>query len=150
MAEYIKREALYKKLLEMEALARARVIDTPTTSPAYRRYSTQLTERNAIRHMIAEIPAADVAPVVHGWWIKGVPVGFSGKPDGYRCSVCGIVILGMPPLYCQWRLNAAGRASGTSSKTETLIFPAITATANIVPNGRTITIAARNGRNADA
>lgn len=42
-----------------------------------------------------------VAPVVHGRWIKGVPVGFSGKPDGYRCSVCKAVILGMPPLYCQ-------------------------------------------------
>ena len=47
------------------------------------------------------IPAAAVAPVVHGRWIKGVPVGFSGKPDGYRCSVCETVILGMPPLYCQ-------------------------------------------------
>lgn len=81
MAEYIEREALYKKLLELEALARARVLDTPTTSPAYQRYSAQLTERNAIRHMIAEIPAADVAPVVHGRWIdNGIP--------GSMLSVC--------------------------------------------------------------
>ena len=50
---------------------------------------------------VRRIPAADVALVVHGRWIKGVPVGFSNKPDGYRCSVCETVILGMPPLYCQ-------------------------------------------------
>ncbi len=87
MAEYIEREALYKKLLEFEALARARVIDTPTNSPAYPIYIAQLFERYAIGHMIAELPAADVALVVHGRWIKGVPVGFSGKPDGHRCSV---------------------------------------------------------------
>lgn len=47
------------------------------------------------------IPVADVAPVVHGQWIKGVPVGLWDKPDGYRCSNCGTVILGMPPSYCQ-------------------------------------------------
>lgn len=90
MAEYIEREALYKKLLELEALARVRVLDTPTTSPAYQRYSAQLTERNAIRHMIAEIPAADVAPVVHGHWVleaeKGICMDFRVKA---HCSECG-------------------------------------------------------------
>ena len=50
---------------------------------------------------ITHIPAADVAPVVHGRWIKGVPVGFSGKPDGYRCSVCKTVVFGIPPRYYQ-------------------------------------------------
>lgn len=86
MSEYIEREVLYKKLLELEALARARVIDTPTTSPEYQRYSAQLTERNAIRHMIAEIPAADVAPVIHGRWITphGTPV-----PHCSECCVWG-------------------------------------------------------------
>ena len=37
--------------------------------------------------VIRDIPAADVAPVVHGQWIKGVPFGFSGKPNGYRSVV---------------------------------------------------------------
>lgn len=90
MAEYIERKALYRKLLELEALARARVLDTPTTSPAYQRYSAQLTERNAIRHMIAEIPAADVAQVVHGHWVleaeKGTCMDFHVKA---HCSECG-------------------------------------------------------------
>lgn len=84
MAEYIERKALYRKLLELEALARARVLDAPTTSPAHQRYSAQLIERNAIRHMIAEIPAADVAPVVHGGWeVSDTPC------ERFKCSECG-------------------------------------------------------------
>lgn len=58
-------------------------------------------ELQSLQDELETLPAADVALVVHGQWIKGVPVGFSGKPDGYRCSVCETVILGMPPLYCQ-------------------------------------------------
>lgn len=77
MAEYIELEALLKKLAERDLCLCVSESD------------------------IKDIPAADVSPVVHGRWIKGVPVGFSGKPDGYRCSVCETVILGMTPLYCQ-------------------------------------------------
>lgn len=96
MAEYIEREALYKKLLELEALARARVLDTPTTSPAYQRYSAQLTERNAIRHMIAEIPASDVSPVVHGGWIdNGIPGSMLSG-----CSECGFTCGAYSFKYC--------------------------------------------------
>ena len=69
MAEYIEREVLYKKLLELGALAMARVLDTPTTSPAYQRYSAQLTERVQVARMVEDAPAADAAPVVHGRWI---------------------------------------------------------------------------------
>lgn len=80
MAEYIERE---------EALAALMYAMCGT--------GFQVTAMREVRR----IPAADVAPVVHGRWIKGVSVGFSGKPDGYRCSVCETVILGMPPPYCQ-------------------------------------------------
>lgn len=84
MSEYIEREVLYKKLLEMEALARARVIDTPTTSPEYQRYRTQLTERVQVARMVEDAPAADVAPVVHGGWeVSDTPC------ECFKCSECG-------------------------------------------------------------
>lgn len=90
MSEYIEREVLYKKLLELEALARARVIDTPTTSPEYQRYRTQLTERVQVARMVEDAPAADVAPVVHGYWVleaeKGPCMDFHVKA---HCSECG-------------------------------------------------------------
>ena len=87
MAEYIEREALYKKLLELEALARARVLDTPTTSPTYQRYSAQLTERVQMARMVEDAPAADVAPVVHG---KISCVKFRHIADWFgECSLCG-------------------------------------------------------------
>lgn len=90
MAEYIEREALYKKLLELEALARARVLDTPTTSPTYQRYSAQLTERVQMARMVEDAPAADVAPVVHGRWRL---VGEFGFNDCYICSECGKIAM---------------------------------------------------------
>mgnify|MGYP001035626461 FL=1 len=93
MSEYIEREVLYKKLLEMEALARARVIDTPTTSPEYQRYRTQLTERVQVARMVGGAPAADVAPTVHGQWRKV-------KPVHYQCSICGINTGGFTSNYC--------------------------------------------------
>lgn len=99
MAEYIEREALYKKLLELEALARARVLDTPTTSPTYQRYSAQLTERVQMARMVEDAPAADVAPVVHGRWSWDTG-------DIWTCSVCGTrnhikEVMGRPDFnYC--------------------------------------------------
>lgn len=96
MAEYIEREALYKKLLELEALARARVIDTPTTSPAYQRYITQLTERVQVARMVEGAPAADVAPVVHGGWIdNGIPGSMLSG-----CSECGFTCGAYSFKYC--------------------------------------------------
>lgn len=89
MAEYIEREALYQELAELEELARKRVVDTPTNSPAYMRYVTQLNERTSIKHKVYDAPAAYVAPVKHGKWI--------GKQlDNFRkyevtCSNCGWV-----------------------------------------------------------
>ena len=39
--------------------------------------------RDAVRKIVAELPAADVAPVRYGRWIKPVP----GDGENY-CSVC--------------------------------------------------------------
>ena len=59
MAEYIEREALKSQIAENKLMAR---------EPAAKR----------ILAMIDDIPAADVAPVVHGRWVNGC-----------QCSVCG-------------------------------------------------------------
>lgn len=64
MAEYIKREALVHRL----------------KSP----YLFNITQR--IFEIISEIPAADVAPVVHGRWIeKSAPA----RKIYFECSHCG-------------------------------------------------------------
>ena len=70
MAEYIDKNALYKKIAELEELARDRYLDTPSNSPAYPRYMAQMNERTNLKHMVADFPATDVAPVVHGFWMN--------------------------------------------------------------------------------
>lgn len=94
MAEYIERDAIYGKISELEELARNRVVDTPSISPAYARYVSQLNERTALKHMIFDTPAADVVPVVHGRWERESFMGF-------RCSVCGKIILENAPNFCK-------------------------------------------------
>ena len=85
MSEYIDKSALYEKIAQLEELARDRYLETPSNSPCYSRYMTQLNERTTFKHIVSDFPAADVAPVVHGRWI--------GRPlcgnDNCRCSECG-------------------------------------------------------------
>ena len=69
MVEYIDKSALYEKIAQIEELAMNRYLDTPSNSPCCSRYMEQLNERTAFKHIIADFPAADVAPVVHGRWI---------------------------------------------------------------------------------
>ena len=67
MADYIEREALKNQIAKNKLMAR---------EPAAKR----------ILAMIDDMPAADVAPVVHGHWDKPT------KPFPYwdwKCSVCG-------------------------------------------------------------
>lgn len=80
MNEYIEKNALYKKIAELEELARNRYLDTPSNSPACARYMAQLDERTRFKHMIYDSPAADVAEVKHGKWVKSSVI---------KCSVCG-------------------------------------------------------------
>ena len=87
MAEYIDKGALYNKIAELEDLARQRVIDTPTNSPAYPRYVAQLNEREYLKSRILGMPAADVAPVRHGVW-EPIIDGF-GCLEGWIHPECG-------------------------------------------------------------
>ena len=73
MAEYISKTALYGEVAKLEELARNRYLDTPSNSPAYPRYTAQMQERASLKHLIADFPADDVAPVRHGRWTDGDP-----------------------------------------------------------------------------
>lgn len=87
MNEYIEKNALYKKIAELEELARNRYLDTPSNSPACARYMAQLDERTRFKHMIYDSPAADVAEVKHGKWIWD-PNGMDWGLGTWQCSEC--------------------------------------------------------------
>ena len=70
MDEYIKREALVHRL----------------KSP----YLFNITPR--IFEIISEIPAADVAPVVHGRWDDSGRYTFPGGSTAVRCTNCGCAL----------------------------------------------------------
>ena len=63
MNDLISRKYLYDKMSEKEELARQRVLDTPTHSPAYLRYVAQFNERTALKHEIAEAPTVYAVPL---------------------------------------------------------------------------------------
>lgn len=84
MADYIERQAIYKKIAEMEETAMDRYLDTPWDSPARERYRAQLNERTALKHIIADEPSANVREDVQGKWETN-----SDRPDTLICSVCG-------------------------------------------------------------
>ena len=95
MDEYIKKNALYEKIAQLEELARNRYLVTPSNSPCYSRYMAQLDERTYFKHIIADFPAADVVPVRHGrweWfeeWSQSTPDHSAECDDcGWRCSEC--------------------------------------------------------------
>ena len=86
MDEYISKTALYGEVAKLEELARNRYLDTPSNSPAYPRYTAQMQERAALKHLIADFPADDVAPVRHGKWIHtDLAAHWYGKDE---CSEC--------------------------------------------------------------
>lgn len=83
MAEYIEREALERCILGLT------IVD-----PAVAQYA------NAVLQCLKDAPAADVAPVVHGKWVKEVYVDPYGADwTRYHCSLCGGVEIRKEP-YC--------------------------------------------------
>lgn len=83
---YIEKETLVKEVASLEQLARKRVYDTPTNSPAYERYSTQYQERNSILSIIKAQTTADVVEVRHGEWNDNI-IGFCNV-----CMECGVIV----------------------------------------------------------
>ena len=86
--EYIDKSALYEKIAQLAELARNRYLETPSSSLCHSRYMTQLNERTALKHIIADFPSADVAPVRYGHW-NTINLITTGLPWKYRCSDCG-------------------------------------------------------------
>ena len=68
MDEYIKKNALYEKITQLEEFSRDRYLKIPSDSPCHLRYMVELAERTYFKRIIADLPAADVAPVRHGRW----------------------------------------------------------------------------------
>lgn len=99
---YIEKEKVLEQFNSLEQLARKRVFDTPTNSPAYERYSTQYCEREKALSIIKAQPTADVVEVRHGEWIKqkpdpevmkefhnmGLGKGMSVNSVYWICSIC--------------------------------------------------------------
>ena len=85
MADYIERQAIYKKIAEMEEAARSRYLDTPWDSPARVRYMAQLNELTALKHMIADEPAANAREDVRSEWVWDTK-GLYPKPLCRKCN----------------------------------------------------------------
>lgn len=86
MAEYIEREAAVK-IVEKYSLANGSVLG---------RHSGLA---DCIASEIAALPAADIAPVVHGRWISFLDGDHIMPERYYRCSRCGRVESRRQP-YC--------------------------------------------------
>lgn len=86
MAEYIERSAL------LERLKKVHMDKHPFAA------GVQFGVEHAIQ-CTEEAPAADVAPVVHGHWIKSMPILGAGDLET-RCSVCGRICHEENAPYC--------------------------------------------------
>lgn len=89
MAEYIKRDALKKRFAKRLDWLKRDIHDE---------YSGALYDCCEVDiDLIDEIPAADVVPVVHGWWEREPSSYWRWTPSGavavtrttYRCGLCG-------------------------------------------------------------
>ena len=98
MSDLISRSALYNKLVELETLARNRVLDTPINNPCYQRYVSQMNERTRLKELVADLSTAyDVEKVVaeleeyaKGNVCKRFPDGCPYKDEpNILCENCG-------------------------------------------------------------
>ena len=100
MDEYIKKNALYEKIAQLEEFSRDRYLKIPSDSPCRPRYMAELVERTYFKRIIADFPAADVAPVRHGSIIETIEDGRMKRVF----SCCGTDFTGitcwMRPNYC--------------------------------------------------
>lgn len=80
MAEYIEREAALSAV-----------------------YETYLEYLSVVQNAVRNIPAADVAPVVHGHFVHDGP-RFDHGVDWWHCSNCGRLASGVETRfdYCPW------------------------------------------------
>lgn len=90
MAEYIDKNKLYENIAHLEEVARRKFLDTMSGDVEKELYRAQLSERTGIKHMIIDMPAADVAPIMHGKWLDEDFPEKTATVHGFAiCSACG-------------------------------------------------------------
>ena len=77
MAEYIEREALIKAI---------KVHETAENDRIETGYNCALDD---IEKIVKQMPAADVQPEIHAYWIRGKEFGFKTHNPMWYCSNCG-------------------------------------------------------------
>ena len=99
MNEYISRQDALRRINDFVEMAQYRMLSIPKDSGLYRFTEIQYGDRKNIYNSVADIPAADVRPVVYGEWIPpNYPVCCA-----IRCSVCGETeYLDEPEQYKDW------------------------------------------------
>ena len=114
MAEYIEREAAVNAIIA--------IMPSMSTPDGHReRDDLVLAAQEMCEDNIREInnvPAADVAPVVHGRWL---PVNGHWGPKivrrGYQCSLCGRIENQREPYcHCGARMNLRGADNNGAEK----------------------------------
>lgn len=89
MPEYIDKTALYKEILLLESCQRELAEEKEVDEYTFIKRQQALEAAICYRQFVANFPAADVAPVVHGRWttpraiIECSKCGFGMFPDGY-------------------------------------------------------------------
>ena len=104
MDEYIKRKA---------ALSLVKP-DAPEDEKAA---VTIATAKKLVRSIIQRAPAADVAPVVHGYFVHDGP-RFSGGVDWWHCSSCGRLASGVETKFDYCPFCGAKMDGGDDGETD--------------------------------
>lgn len=97
MTEYIEKAALYKRIADYEQeRMKALFSEKNFNRPQAREKQGLLNSATIIKHMVADIPVADVRPVVHGKWV------YKGKGDlgWFECSICSYPYWSERDNYC--------------------------------------------------
>ena len=82
MPEYIDKTALYKEILLLESCQRELAEEKEVDEYTFIKRQQALEAAICYRQFVANFPAADVAPVVHGEWMR------YSRTLWHYCSVC--------------------------------------------------------------
>lgn len=99
MAEYIEREKILDAISEQRRFYLHERDGETDMEKLYLLWGSD-NALTTMEDIMSDIPAADVAPVVHGKWIPTTCIDLqSGEWEKYRCSLCGRIEIVREP-YC--------------------------------------------------
>ena len=96
MTEYIDKAELYGQIAELEEYTRNTLSQLTRANPLFSEYHVRLLERGYLKHLVADFPTADVAPVVHAKWENCDWV----EPDYHGCGTIRIPNAGTKCTNC--------------------------------------------------